>query len=166
MGAKLHRKRSHRFVIGSGCDPQGSITPPVGLSDQFAKQSGPYAAPAKSRLHAECDLRFRLGGFIRWMQLRRATHNTTLEIGDNRGAVACAFCGVAFDETVIQKTLKAIVSAFAVKPQQVIAKKRQFFLMTELSNDAFSPGLVFKVLVSHVKLLSATLEEAFESLAL
>src|SRR5579863_306886 len=147
MGAKLQRKRSHRFVVGPGSDPQVSITPAVGFGDQFAKQSGTYAAPAKGRLHTECDLGFGIGGFIRWMQFRRATYNPTFEIGDDRSAVVCTFCGVAFDETVVQEALEAVVAAFAIKPQQMIAKKRQFFLMTERSNDAFSAGLVFKALV-------------------
>ena len=39
------------------------------------------------------------------------------------------FCGIAFDEAVIHEAMKAIVTAGAIEPQQMIAQQRQFFLL-------------------------------------
>ncbi len=64
------------------------------------------------------------------MQFRSASYHAVFEISDDDGAIIGAFCGIAFDEAVIQEAMEAIATAFRVEPQKMIAQQRQFFLLT------------------------------------
>ena len=65
------------------------------------------------------------------MQFGRAADDAVLHVGDDDGAVVGAFRGIALDEAVIEIAVEAIVAAFRVEPQQVIAQQRQFFLLAQ-----------------------------------
>jgi len=94
------------------------------------------------------------------VQLRRASDDAVLEIGDDDGTVAGAFGGVALQEAIIHEAVETVVAALGIKPQQVIAQQGQLFVLPKRSNGA--PGGVQKgnVLIAHAILLSVALEEA------
>src|ERR1700733_4670100 len=72
------------------------------------------------------------------MQFRRTTHHAVFDISDDDRAILSAFCGIAFDETVIHEAVEAIATALRIEPQQMIAQQRQLLLLAQRSNAA--PG--------------------------
>lgn len=80
-------------------------------------------------VHAEGDLGQRIA--LGRMQLGRTADHAIDDIGDNNGAVLGTAGGVTLDKTVVEKTVEAVVPAFGIEPQQVIAQKRQFFLLAQ-----------------------------------
>ncbi len=70
------------------------------------------------------------------MQLRRAPYHAVFEIGNDDRAVVGAFRGIAFDEAVIHEALEAVMTAYVIEPQQMIAQQRQFFLLAQGPNGA------------------------------
>ena len=83
------------------------------------------------------------------MQFRRAANHAALEISDDNGAVLGAFPGVAFDETVIQEAIEAVMTALGVEPLQVIAQQRQLFLVAQRPDGALERRRTSDVLVVH-----------------
>src|SRR5947208_8376891 len=65
------------------------------------------------------------------MQLGCAPNPAVFKEGDDGRAVIGAFLSVALDEAVIHEAMEAVAAAGAVKPQQVIAQLRQFFLLAQ-----------------------------------
>ena len=95
------------------------------------------------------------------MQFGRAPHHTILEIGDNDGAVVGALFGIALDKTVIHLAIEAIAAARTVKPQQMIAQQRQFFVLAKRPDVAPGTRPAHEISVVHVQTpLRLTLEEA------
>ena len=63
------------------------------------------------------------------MQFRSATDHAIFDVGNDHRAVIGASGGIAFDETVVEKPVEAVVPALGIEAQQVIAQQRQFFLL-------------------------------------
>jgi hypothetical protein len=85
------------------------------------------------------------------MQLGRTADHAVDDIGDNHGAVLGAAGGVTLNEAVVEKAVETVVPACGIKPQEVIAQKRQFFLLAQgphIARNGRRAGRVFKY---HVK---------------
>ena len=65
------------------------------------------------------------------MQLGSTADHAINDIGDDHGAVLGTPGGVTFDKAVVEKTVEPVVPAFGIEPEQVIAQKRQFFLLAQ-----------------------------------
>src|SRR5262249_34080118 len=65
-------------------------------------------------------------------------------------AVAGASLGIALDEAVIEKSVKAVVAALRVKAQQVIAQQRQFFPLAQGTHVAKPRPRAETISVLHV----------------
>src|ERR1700690_2574545 len=85
------------------------------------------------------------------MQFRSTSHRPAFEIGNDDSAVACTFCGIAFDEAIVHEAVEAVMATFPIKPQKMIAQQRQFFLLTQRSNGALGSRRTDDVLVAHIK---------------
>ena len=129
MRAKLFGKRTHGLILCARRDPQALETFPARFGDQAAEQHGADVLAAGGGFHAEGDLGQRIA--FRRMQLGRTADHAIDDIGDDHGAVLGTARGVTLDETVVEKTVEAVVPAFGIEPQQMIAQKRQFFLLAQ-----------------------------------
>src|SRR5882724_3705746 len=85
------------------------------------------------------------------MQFRSAPDHAIFEIGNDDGAVAGAFCGIAFDEAIFYEAAEAVAAARRIKPQQMIAQQGQFFVLIQRANHALGGGRTATVWVAHVK---------------
>ena len=65
------------------------------------------------------------------MQLGRTADHAVDDVGDDHGAVLGTAGGVTLDKAVVEKAVETVVPAFGIKPEQVIAQKRQFFLLAQ-----------------------------------
>ncbi len=105
--------------------------------------------PAHPRLDAEGDLGQRIRRLIRRMQFRRAPHHAILDVGDDDGAVVGAFGGIALDEAVIHEAVESVMAACRIKPKQMVAQQRQFFLLAQRPDAALGRGRAGGVFVVH-----------------
>src|ERR1700704_625242 len=116
MRPELVGERPHRVILCAGGNPQRVITLRPRFRDQLSKQDAADALASHARLDAEGDLWLRIQGLIGRMKLRRAADHAVLDISDDDRAVIGAFRGIAFNETVIHETMKAIMSARRIEP--------------------------------------------------
>src|SRR6267142_16537 len=122
MRTELAGECPHRLVLRAGGDPQEAVTLRPRLGDQLSEQDAADALASHAGLDAESDLRQRIRGLIRRMELRRAAYHAVLDVRDDDGAVVSAFGGIAFDEIIIHEAVKAIMPALPIEPQKVIAE--------------------------------------------
>ncbi|MGY3649040.1 hypothetical protein ACVWW2_004331 [Bradyrhizobium sp. LM4.3] len=65
------------------------------------------------------------------MQLGCTADHAVDDVSDDHSAVLGTAGGVTLDKTVVEKTVETVVPASGIEPQQVIAQKRQFFLLAQ-----------------------------------
>jgi len=70
------------------------------------------------------------------MQLGSTAHHAIFHIGHDHGTIGGAFRSVALDKAVIEEAMEAVVATYRIKPQQVVAKQRQLFVLAERSHIA------------------------------
>src|SRR6516164_5948473 len=58
-----------------------------------------------------------------------STDHAIFDVGNDHRAIIGASGGVAFDETVVEKPVEAVVPTLGIEAHQVIAQQRQYFLL-------------------------------------
>ena len=154
MRAELVGERPHRLVAGARGHAQRAVALPARFRDQPLEQDAADALAPHAFLDRKRDLRQFVLGLLRRVQFGRAADDAVLHVGHDDGAIVGAAFGIALDETVIEISVKAVVAAFRVEPQQMIAQQRQFFLLAQGTHIAKARPRTKGICISHFKISS------------